>query len=347
MEPSSTSVQVTGISPSTGSTFGGTAVTITGANFTQGATVMLGGIAATDVAVVNATTLTATTAPHAAGAADVAVTSGGRTGMLARAYTFVTPSVASNTPPVIIGIGVRGSLPREPAQFASLDEVVNVTAIVTDAEASPSQLTVGWSASAGAFSGAGTSVTWRAPATFSTPGAVILTLTVTERYTVPDASGLPVTREHVVQAASTVRLHDSIKEVGDMAVQFLVDFSRQIPPAQVMRNFSDQCSVERAAELADVERNQRDYTINTYSVGTAATTVGFTGRCPFRNVTGDACAQVAVEWRSTNKVTGAPETARGIDQVTAVYEDGQSRWRLCASDFNGTATPTAFRWLTP
>jgi hypothetical protein len=65
---------VTGISPTSGPAAGGTAVTITGTGFVSGATVTIGGNAATGLAVVSSTSLTATTPAHAAGLVDVVVT---------------------------------------------------------------------------------------------------------------------------------------------------------------------------------------------------------------------------------------------------------------------------------
>src|SRR4029077_717739 len=61
---------VTSIAPSTGPASGGTAVTITGTGFQSGATVSLGGTAATSVVVSSSATITATTAAHTAGAGD-------------------------------------------------------------------------------------------------------------------------------------------------------------------------------------------------------------------------------------------------------------------------------------
>ena len=58
---------VTGVSPSAGPLAGGTAITITGTNFLSGATVSVGGAAATSVVVVNATTITAVTRGTAGG----------------------------------------------------------------------------------------------------------------------------------------------------------------------------------------------------------------------------------------------------------------------------------------
>src|SRR6202020_2910766 len=52
---------VSSVSPNNGSTLGGTVVTITGTNFAAGATVTFGTAAATNVAAINSTTITATT----------------------------------------------------------------------------------------------------------------------------------------------------------------------------------------------------------------------------------------------------------------------------------------------
>ena len=65
---------VTSVSPNNGPAAGGTAVTITGTNFASGATVTFGSTAATNVTVVNSTTITATTPAGSAGAVTVTVT---------------------------------------------------------------------------------------------------------------------------------------------------------------------------------------------------------------------------------------------------------------------------------
>ena len=90
---------VTSVSPNTGPTPGGTAVTITGTNFASGATVKFGTAAATNVAVVNATTITATTPAGSAGAVTVTVTVSGQTGNLTNGFTYVaTPTVTGVSP---------------------------------------------------------------------------------------------------------------------------------------------------------------------------------------------------------------------------------------------------------
>jgi hypothetical protein len=70
---------ITSVSPTAGTIAGGTQITITGVSFQNGATLTVGGSVATNVNVVSATTITATTPAHVAGSVDVIVTSGGTT----------------------------------------------------------------------------------------------------------------------------------------------------------------------------------------------------------------------------------------------------------------------------
>ena len=83
---------VTSISPNSGTTVGGTNVTITGTNFATGVTVTIGGTAATSVNVVNGTSITATTPAHAEGTVDVVVRNAdNQTATLANGFTYVAP----------------------------------------------------------------------------------------------------------------------------------------------------------------------------------------------------------------------------------------------------------------
>src|SRR4029079_6150101 len=72
--PLATNPTVASINPKSGPTTGGTAITITGANFQNGATVTAGGAPATSVVVVNPTTITAKTGTHATGVVSLTVT---------------------------------------------------------------------------------------------------------------------------------------------------------------------------------------------------------------------------------------------------------------------------------
>ncbi len=86
---------VTAISPNTGSTSGGTSVTITGTNLTGASAVTIGGVTVMAFTVVNATTITATTAAHAAGSVDVVVTTPGGSGTGAGLFTYAVPTTAT------------------------------------------------------------------------------------------------------------------------------------------------------------------------------------------------------------------------------------------------------------
>src|SRR5262249_49116472 len=82
----------TAIAPVSGTTLGGTSVTITGTNFAAGAAVAFGGTVATGVVVVNATTITAMTPAHAAGTVAVTVTNNDTpVATLPAAFTFIAP----------------------------------------------------------------------------------------------------------------------------------------------------------------------------------------------------------------------------------------------------------------
>ncbi len=87
---------VTSVSPVSGSTAGGTAVTITGTSFSGSPSVTFGGVAATSVVVVNSTTITCVTGAHAAGLVTVAVGSA----TLANGYTYVVPPALTSLTPV-------------------------------------------------------------------------------------------------------------------------------------------------------------------------------------------------------------------------------------------------------
>ena len=92
---------VTSVSPNSGSTGGGTSVTITGTNFTGATSVAFGTTAATIVSN-TATQIVATSPAHSAGAVDVRVTTSGGTSSTVTAdrFTYVTPS----TPPTVTSI---------------------------------------------------------------------------------------------------------------------------------------------------------------------------------------------------------------------------------------------------
>jgi len=89
---------VTSISPTSGSTAGGTTITITGTGFTQVISVNIGDVAAKNVRVVSSTSITATTPPHASGSASVLVTTADGTSTSNTSFTY-----AAATAPLVVG----------------------------------------------------------------------------------------------------------------------------------------------------------------------------------------------------------------------------------------------------
>jgi len=188
----------------------------------------------------------------------------------------------------------------------------------------------------------------RRPHDAATPLNVDLTLTVTEHYQTTDASGLPVTRDNITTLVTTVSLHNSVKEVGDLAVLYLEDFSAQSQsPDQMLRNFT-QCA-GRSAERDDIVANQATRSIKRHTIGSASVKpIAFGGDCSFegdsgsRTRTGDACIAVPADWRSivtkkvaaTDPAVGSCEHSSGTDRLTGFYQN--NRWWLCDSDFDGT-----------
>ncbi len=323
---------ISSIAPTSGSTAGGMTVSVTGTNFAAGATLAVGGVAATGVTVVSSTSLQAVTPARAAGQADVVVTVAGQSATLTKGFTYVAPG--PNLPPVITGLVIQSSQPNAPSSFADLNEDVAISASVTDTETPISQLTFVWTSDLGTFTGTGPSVRWRAPATPTTPRTVTITLRVTE--TVGGTGGTQSTTD-----TATLSLHDSSREIGDMSRQFLLDFSdSKLAASYVVRDFWDGCS-GKADELSDVTTNRKDFVILSFTIGPAnPVSVGFKAGCvvpKYGARSGDGCAVVQCEWHDKELSTGLLGTSKGPDYLTAVYRN--SRWWLCNSDWpSGTHT---------
>jgi hypothetical protein len=154
---------VSSVSPNSGSTAGGTAVTITGTNFAAGATVTFGGTATTNVIAVNGTTITATTPAGSAGAVTVTVTvSGGQTGSLANAFTYASPT----SPPTVSGVS-----PNSGSTAGATAVTITGTNFATGAT-----VTFGGAAVTNVVVVSGTQITATTPA--GSAGAVTVTVTV-------------------------------------------------------------------------------------------------------------------------------------------------------------------------
>jgi hypothetical protein len=166
-------------------------------------------------------------------------------------------------------------------------------------------------------------------------------LTVTETYGLADSSG--VRPKNIVSATSstTVRVHNSPKEIGDMSVGFLRDFATSAIPADLaVRDFSDSCR-GKAEERSQIADNRHDYeilasTLNLVNASVATSRMSGNSKvaCGFTSI-----VKVCQPGRPTCKV-GSTEKVAGNCVLTTVYE--QRRWWLCDSHFeDGVDVPLA------
>ena len=215
--------------------------------------------------------------------------------------------------------------------------------MVEDLETPVANLSYTWTASSGMFTGTGPEVTWTPGQDARTPEDYTLTLTVTERVT----NG-SITVENTATGTATVRVHNSPKELAELALRFLEDFAdSRVSPERCVAEFSDSCSRGKSSELGDIEDNRHDFeildsTLRTRRVdvapggltATVQTSCSFTSRVITTAPRAEGC-----------EVPGACPlnsvgTVEGTCRTTHVYEKG--RWWLCESSFTGSATLSAF-----
>ena len=209
------------------------------------------------------------------------------------------PPPVNNSAPVISSITVQGTRRNEPASFSDLGETVAVTAAVTDAETNVDLLQYNWTATLGSFTGTGSRVSWVAPAAAMAPSTVTITLEVVERF--------GTNQENRVSRTAPVALHDNTKEVGDMAVRFLTEFSKPQTNKDwrdVMRDFkASRLSGPRRdySERTDVVQSLLEFLHEQLPGGSGEVTTNFGGTCPRAGAKGRClCRGSGVRWDSTN-----------------------------------------------
>ena len=110
--------------------------------------------------------------------------------------------------------------------LADYGETIQVAVVVEDAESTPAQLVYQWRACGGTFTGTGPLVEWNAPAGGTLPSTCTIEVTVLDD-------------QYVLTRSVVVRLHNSVVEVGALALEFLEEFANStIPAATTVRNFS-------------------------------------------------------------------------------------------------------------
>ena len=222
---------VTAITPNSGSTVGGTAVTLTGTNFTGATAVSFGGAAATSFTVNSATSITATAPAGAAGTVNVAVTtpSGTSAAAAANQFTYVLPaptvtgiapntgSTSGGTVVTLTGTNFIGttsvSFGATPATSFTVNNATSLTAIAPNGTAGVVnvRVTTGGGTSATA---AGNQFTYVTPAptvtavtpnTGNTAGGTVVTLTGTDFTGATSVSfGATAAASFVVNSATSI-----------------------------------------------------------------------------------------------------------------------------------------------
>lgn len=116
------------VEPNEGTAEGGTAITITGGPFDQGATVTVGGNPATDVVVVNSNTITAVTPPGEVGWQEVRVINpDGGWAALPAGFFYIKPRTAPEHPPTWVETERKDretiEIKWDPVEFANYYEI--------------------------------------------------------------------------------------------------------------------------------------------------------------------------------------------------------------------------------
>ncbi len=141
---------ITTVSPDHGPASGGTAVTISGSNFKDGASVTFGEAVAEDATVVSSSQITCTTPAHYPATVDVTVTNpDDQSGTLLRGFTYQSTAVQLTLPDASGGQHAVVQVPINAANVQGLlaaDVTITFDAAVLEAQgASTGSLTPGWS----------------------------------------------------------------------------------------------------------------------------------------------------------------------------------------------------------
>jgi PKD repeat protein len=196
----------TTITPNSGLTTGVTPVTIVGGNFVNGGSfgVTIGGVAATNVTLVDASHITASTPPGTAGAKNVVITNNdGQTATGTGAYTYITP------PPTVTGISPSiGTILGGTSVTVTGTDFTGATAVTFGATTAPS-FTVD----------SATQITVTSPAG-SSPGPVDVTVTTPSGTSA--TSPADIFRYYVIQSFTTVGTTSWAVPSGVTTVEYLV-----------------------------------------------------------------------------------------------------------------------------
>jgi hypothetical protein len=351
---------VSSISPTSGSSGGGTSVTITGSNFTGATQVYFGNVLATSFTVNSATSITAVTPPQPAGGVDVRVVTANAISALASGdvftYNAVVPTVTSvspntglttgNTQVVVSGTSFYGASAVKFGTTAALGFVVN----------SPTQITV----TAPALSSGTYHVTVTGPGGTSTTSTADQYTAVTPP--LPAVTGISPNNGPMAGGTSVTITGSNYTNVtavtfgGVNATSYTVNSSTQITataPAEVAGIVNVQVTTQSGSS-AVVTADQYTYnaaapTITSISPTNGPTAGGTSVTITGTNFTGGSAvyfgtsAALTFHVNSDSSLTAvSPLAAAGVVDITVVTANGTSA-TSAADQFtyqSNSSTPT-------
>jgi hypothetical protein len=352
---------VTAIIATSGSTAGGTVITITGTNFTGASAVSFGTQPATGFTVYSSTTIVATAPPQAAGVVDITVTTPSGTSALgtadhftysaapAPAITGITPTSGSTAGGTVVTITGSNFTGASAVSFGSLPAssftVLSDTAIVATSPLEPAgtvDLTVTTPSGTSAISSSDrfiyTYVTEPAPTissvspnSGSTAGGTVVTMTGTNF-----AGATAVSFGGVASSSFTINSDTQITATAPAQAAGTLDVTVTTPSGTSALSTADQFTY-LATPVPSV-------TVTSPTSGTTAggTVVTLTGT-NFTNVTsvsfGSTPATSFTVNSSTSLTATAPPQAAGVVDITVTTQSGTSA-TTAADQFTYTAAPT-------
>ena len=206
---------LTQITPPAGSTAGGTTVTLTGTNLTGATAVSFGGTAASSFTVNNATTITATTPVHAAGAVNVVATTSNGTATLTNGYTYALPAPTA------------GAVSATVAANSSANPIT-----LSLGGGAATSVTVSSAASHGTATASGTSITYTPTAGYSGPDSFTYTATNASGTSSPGMVSITVT--------------PSLPVVGDVTITVPVNSVNYLIPVNLSGGVANSVAVTTA-----------------------------------------------------------------------------------------------------
>ena len=334
---------VTSISPTSGSTAGGTSVTITGTNFITGATVTIGGSSCTSVVVVSSSSITCTTPSGTAGGKDVVVATGvSPNATLAGGFTYVAPPSAPATP-VLHSDSNSGStsdnITSDNTPTISVGSATNLnTVTVTATKAGSTSVTCTFTATAQSSCALGTLAdgVWSVTAKQTASGIDSASTTaemVTVDTTSPTVTSFSSTKSNgTYVAGTTINITATLSETVAALASITVTLDTGDTVVLTTATASTTLTGTYTVETGD---NSADLTVSSYTLTSAPTdTAGnvMTSTALPTGASNIAGAQAIVIDTTPPTLSSATANTAGT-QVTLTFNESINATTAVASDF--------------